>query len=122
MSPKERYEYPSTVPTHRAVSLNSNYSTSQSMLSSPSSSTSSYTPSSFSSSTRSNKNPKPDIHKVIFNDRFAMLNPTRDSDYKTNYLEPRKEDYRKKRTELFYPKYNEPSIEKSAQSEYRTEF
>lgn len=43
------------------------------------------------------------IHKVIFNDKFALLQPTNKSDFKINFLAPQKSDYRKKRTVLLMP-------------------
>ena len=60
--------------------------------------------------------------KVIFNEKFATLNPTKTSDYGTNYLAPEKSDYRKKRTEILYPNYGGSSISKNEVSEYKTQY
>jgi hypothetical protein len=65
---------------------------------------------------------KPDINLVIFNDRHAHANPTKESDFKINYLKPNKEDYRKKRNQTYYPKYDGPFLSKDHKSEYNTEF
>ena len=69
-----------------------------------------------------NDKSKPDINKVIFNDKFAVLNPTKLSDYDTNFGKPEKSDYRKKRTVLLYPKYDGPSIDKASISEYNSQY
>jgi hypothetical protein len=69
-----------------------------------------------------NDKSKPNINQVIFNDKFALLNPTTHSDYATNYNKPEKSDYRKKRTQLLYPTHNEPSIARETISEYNTRY
>ena len=69
-----------------------------------------------------NKNARPNIGQVIFNEKFAMLKPTRESDYKLNFLTPNKSDYRKKRTEIFYPDYSVSSIPSNTASEYKIEY
>ena len=51
-----------------------------------------------------------------------MLKPTRESDYKLNFLTPNKSDYRKKRTEIFYPDYSVSSIPSNTASEYKIEY
>lgn len=61
---------------------------------------------------------KNDIQKTIYNDKFSIINPTNLSDYKVNYLTPDKAAYRKKRTQTFYPKYDNSCVEKNAKSEY----
>jgi hypothetical protein len=60
--------------------------------------------------------------QVIFNEKFAMLKPTRESDYKLNFLNPNKSDYRKKRTELFYPDYSIPCVSRNTKTEYTVEY
>lgn len=65
---------------------------------------------------------KPDIKSVIYNDKYYTLHPQVDSDYSTNFKTPNKQDYRKKRSELLYPKHDEPSVSKNTKSEYRQEF
>lgn len=69
-----------------------------------------------------NDKSKPDINKVIFNDKFALINPTKRTDYATNFGAPEKSDYRKKRTQLLYPSHDGPSMAKSSISEYNTEY
>jgi hypothetical protein len=65
---------------------------------------------------------KKDIQKTIYNDKFSLINPTKQSDYRVNYLSPDKSDYRKKRTETYYPKYANSSVEKNTKSEYMALF
>jgi hypothetical protein len=61
---------------------------------------------------------KPDIKVVLFGDKFQQMVPTLDSDHHRNYLKPNPEDYRKKRTVVYVPKYDEPSISKNTTTEY----
>ncbi|CAF0708591.1 unnamed protein product [Brachionus calyciflorus] len=68
------------------------------------------------------KSHKPDITAIIYNEKGAHLNPTRDSDYRKNYQQPDKKDYRKKRTQTLYPNYPGSSVPKNTLSEYRKEF
>lgn len=63
-----------------------------------------------------------DINTVIFNERFAYLNPTKESDFKLNYVKPDPLDYRKKRTQVFRKTYDQSSIASNALSEYKATF
>ncbi|RNA44296.1 hypothetical protein BpHYR1_027922 [Brachionus plicatilis] len=62
------------------------------------------------------------ITSIIYNEKHAVLKPTYDSDYRTNYSTPDKKDYRKKRTQTLYPNYVGSSVGKQTISEYRKEF
>ena len=44
------------------------------------------------------------IHRTIFNERFAIEHPTKDSDYRHNFMAPEPTDYRKKRTQTLLQK------------------
>ena len=41
---------------------------------------------------------------------------------KVNYVKPNKEDYRVKRSENFYQKYDEPSIAREIKTEYKKNY
>lgn len=41
---------------------------------------------------------------------------------KVNYVKPNREDYRVKRSENFYQKYDEPSIAREIKTEYKKNY
>ncbi len=100
--PESRYECQNCVVRSKPVSLSTNYSTSMAIAQS--------------------ELEKKDIHKTIFNDKFTMIVPTKASDYAVNYVKPEKSDYRKKRTQTYYPNYGGSCIEKTTKSEYTSIF
>lgn len=63
------------------------------------------------------KKVKEDIKQVIFNDKKALANPVRQTDFMQNYNRPDKDDYRKKRCQTYYPT-NEQTMNKDTKSEY----
>lgn len=62
------------------------------------------------------------IHKVIFNDKFAHLHPTKQSDFVINYVQPEKSAYRKKRTVLLYPAKSSCHDVNAYESEYKQKY
>ena len=67
------------------------------------------------------KKVKQNIKEVMFNDKSAMLNPNRESDYIKNFKEPEKSDYYVKRNQTYYPN-NPQTMNKNTQSEYARNF
>ena len=62
---------------------------------------------------------KPDINKIIYNDRFEFEKHTLISDNQINYQKPVSTDYRKKRTEILYPNYDESCVTRKIKTEYK---
>ena len=96
--PGQKYECSICIPRSEAKPLPSNYSTA------------------IGKPVENEKNPA--IDTIIYGNQFALLNPTKKSEHHSNYIRPDKEDYVKRRTQVFVPKYDEPAIGKDASSTY----
>ena len=62
------------------------------------------------------------IKEIVFNEKNAILNPTKESDYVFNFKQPQKDDYRKKRTETYYSKHEESALNQLTQTEYKENY